>query len=270
MVTYRFLLALTAALLLYLPSLAASATELRVASYNIHTSKDNTGKFHPEQTLQLIQSLEADIIGLQEVSTALRDNWQQSSLDFYAEQLQWYAIFGASVEHENHLYGNALLSRYPIVSYRNHVLYDPADWLSAIFPGLHRRTALEAEIHVNGKPVHVFVTHLGLLPWERKKEIRNLLEIIHSKEREGTLIVMGDFNEWIEGSNILPMLAKAFPDIPKAPKTLPVFFPIAALDRIYVKPARQLENVEVFNTELSRQSSDHLPLVAVIKTGPPE
>lgn len=263
--TYRLLLTLITVPVLCLPSMPVNASELRIASYNIHTSKDNTGTFNPAQTLKVIQSLESDIIGLQEVSTELRENWQQSTLDFYAEQLQWHKAFGASVDHAHHQYGNALLSRYPIVSYRNHILYDPAPWLSAILPGLHRRTVLEAEIHVAGYPVHIFVSHLGLLPWERKKEVQKLLEIVNSIEREGLLIVMGDFNEWIEGTNILPMLEEAFPDMPKAQKTLPVFYPIAALDRIYVQPAHHLKSIKVHNNKLSRKTSDHLPLVADIK-----
>jgi hypothetical protein len=44
--------------------------------------------------------------------------------------------------------------------------------------------------------------------------------------------------------------------------TFPSFYPLFALDRLWVKPRRLLKRIEVHATARARMASDHLPLKA--------
>jgi endonuclease/exonuclease/phosphatase family metal-dependent hydrolase len=47
-----------------------------------------------------------------------------------------------------------------------------------------------------------------------------------------------------------------------APATFPAQRPWFALDRLWVKPLQVVNTLQVHNSSMARQASDHLPLVA--------
>lgn len=107
-------------------------------------------------------------------------------------------------------------------------------------------------------------THLGLRPVERRQQVRHLLDIVTRGSGDGISILVGDLNEWFLWGRPLRWLQNYFRPIP-APATYPAFWPLFALDRIWVHPMERLETVRTFNTPLARVASDHLPLVAVLR-----
>src|SRR5690606_12171324 len=76
----------------------------------------------------------------------------------------------ASASDRTSEYGNALLSRYPIVRAERHPLPGAA-WREP-------RSALLAEVDVEGTRVTVLATHLGLDAGERLLQVRTLLELV--------------------------------------------------------------------------------------------
>jgi endonuclease/exonuclease/phosphatase family metal-dependent hydrolase len=48
------------------------------------------------------------------------------------------------------------------------------------------------------------------------------------------------------------------------PRTFPSYFPVFALDRIWVTPKASLLKVKVVNHGLAKLASDHLPVLATV------
>jgi len=77
------------------------------------------------------------------------------------------------------------------------------------------------------------------------------------------VVLLGDLNEWFLWGRPLRWLRRHFGRTP-APATYPARWPLFALDRIWVEPARLLERIEVLSAAPARAASDHLPLRAML------
>jgi endonuclease/exonuclease/phosphatase family metal-dependent hydrolase len=111
--------------------------------------------------------------------------------------------------------------------------------------------------------VRVIVTHLGLLPIERRFQVKKLLAAL-AEERSRIVILMSDFNEWLPTGRSLRWIHSRLGKTALV-RTFPSAFPIFALDRIWVSPPAALANVSCLRTPLTRVASDHLPLRGVIE-----
>ena len=74
---------------------------------------------------------------------------------------------------------------------------------------------------------------------------------------------MGDFNEWLPGNRNLRRVHRQFGQTP-APRTYPSWWPVLALDRIWVAPRAALRALWVHSEPAARVASDHLPVVGEI------
>ena len=103
-------------------------------------------------------------------------------------------------------------------------------------------------------------THLGLLPGERRYQIRKLLPLVDASPAD-VKIMLGDLNEWFLWGRLLRWLRRDFGRLP-APRTFPANRPWFALDRLWVKPTGAVQTLRAHRSEMARLASDHLPLVA--------
>lgn len=236
------------------PSPQVHALSLSLASYNIHRCFGTDGRYAPERTAEVIEALDADIIGLQEVDMRLLVDGR-AQLDFLAETLEMHPVPGPNVKGRRGKFGNAMLSRWPIRGVRRIDLtvrhYEP-------------RGAIMTELEVRGHALRVVVTHLGLNAAERRLQVRTLLAAFEEECREDVpIIVMGDFNEWKPVRGCLRTIDRRFGDS-LMPRTFPSRLPLLPLDRIWVWPSDGLKRLAVYATPLSRITSDHLPLRAEV------
>ena len=163
-----------------------------------------------------------------------------------------HAVEGPTHCNPRRRFGNAVLSRYPIIATRS---------IDLAFGRCEPRGALDADIDCHGHPLRVIATHLGLRPGERRAQIRTLLQTFGTNRMP--TILMGDINEWLTWGRPLRMLERRFEAVP-APATFPARRPVFALDRIWISPRHRLVQVIVHDTPLARLASDHLPLLAHI------
>jgi endonuclease/exonuclease/phosphatase family metal-dependent hydrolase len=227
---------------------------LTAVSYNIHQCVGTDGKCDPQRIATVIQDTRADIIGLQEVdfNTGVKKSHQ---LDYLAEATGMRAVAGPTVRRADIEFGNALLTCREIITVRFHDL---------TVVRRQPRGVIDAEIVCEGKIVRVLVTHLGLALNERRRQAQSLIRILRQEKADYALtLVIGDINEWRPRGFALYSLNNHLGKAPSA-RTFPSFFPVFALDRIWVKPKAALLQLKIANNGLARTASDHLPVLATI------
>lgn len=235
------------------PRSAVTAPPIRIASYNIHACIGRDGRFLPERIVEVLDSLKADYIALQEVEDRIHK--RHTVTEFLAGELGMHAYRGATLRRGEAHYGNLLLSRDEASSYRLHDIS-----LRSREP----RGVIEADFVRGTRTLRLFVTHLGLSAAERRLQMRRLLGELRRDGAE-IRVLAGDINEWRPGAAVRRLLGRVVGRQPRPP-TFPAAAPIFSLDRICVMPADIVASVRAVKTPIARQASDHLPLVAEIRT----
>lgn len=239
-----------------LPRLGTAATRCVVASYNIHRCIGLDGRNDPERIARVIEELNPDVIGLQEVESRFGGGLDIHQLNYLADETGMHAVAGTTVLRPDSHYGNALLTRHRICEVRT---------LDVSVGRREPRGILDVDLDVHGERLRVLVTHLGLGSRERRRQTRMLLKAV-AAHRDEPIVVMSDFNEWFPWRRPLRWMHARLGRQP-APNTFPSVLPIMALDRIWIAPACNLLNIHVHKSKLARVASDHLPLCATIALG---
>jgi len=229
--------------------LRARGGRMRLATYNIHTGIGTDGRFDPDRVARVLQELDADVVALQEVEQhAVGDT---DLLEFLAARTGHTALAGPTLLRESRDYGNAILTRLPIVTVQR---------VDLSLPQREPRGALEVMLDWHGRRLQVVATHLGLRPGERRRQVVRLLELFESGSADVS-VLLGDLNEWLLWGRPLRWLRRRFTATP-GPRTYPTRFPLFALDRIWVCPRDALVNIGIHNSPTARAASDHFPLKA--------
>ena len=87
---------------------------MRLATYNIHACIGADGRFDPGRIVRVLRQMKADVVALQEV-----ENYpvgETGLLDYLAAETGMAAFAGPTLLRETRHYGNALLTRLPILS----------------------------------------------------------------------------------------------------------------------------------------------------------
>ncbi|NBD10726.1 MULTISPECIES: endonuclease/exonuclease/phosphatase family protein [Corallococcus] len=244
--------------------------ELTLVSYNIHSGIGVDGVFDLARVGAVLREVNADIIALQEVGDFRGKTSREDQPEHLAELLGLHMAFGPNVVRNGRRYGNAILSRLPVLKSKN---YD----LSV--PRREPRGALRCDLDLGGgKQLHVFCLHLGLSVSERRRQESLLLsaDLLRDAARKDPMVVCGDFNSWGNGpvsSLVREAIHDAAFELGAAARTYPTRLPLFRLDRIYVDSGVRPVSVTPHRSPLSRVASDHLPLVmrfeAPISVQPP-
>jgi endonuclease/exonuclease/phosphatase family metal-dependent hydrolase len=240
----------------------ARSPRISVATYNIHQCIGTDGRCDPERVAKVLQELGADILALQEVDATAAGIHESGQVDYLAAATGMQAVAGLMIRRHIADFGNVLLSAHPIKEVRH---------IDLSIPGREPRGAIDADLEIDGAPVRVIVTHLGLGARERRKQVKKLLQAIahpDGTENMRLTILLGDINEWAPLTRPLRWI-NARMGRPPAARTFPASFPVFALDRIWVRPAQALSDMRVHITPVTRVASDHLPIAANIDLGLP-
>ena len=134
-----------------------------VASYNIQRGRGLDFVRRIERAVEVLRSVDADVIGLQEVVVE-PEGPRGDQLRIIADALGMKSHFASARPHGLGDYGVAILSRTEIASVRTHDIS---------VPRMERRVVLEAET----EGVRVFVCHFGLGLRERRAQAEKLRTI---------------------------------------------------------------------------------------------
>jgi endonuclease/exonuclease/phosphatase family metal-dependent hydrolase len=238
---------------------------LKILTYNIHRAIGVDRRFRPERIVRILQHYGADVVLLQEVDEGAPRSRELNLAQELAKGAGYpHFALGHNVSLRKGRYGNATLSRFPILRERNIDLSVAQSWI--------RRGCQHTSVQVNERmQLEVFNLHLGLSARERLQQIE-LLSRSHefSGVPEGTpMLVGGDFNDW--RSLLWPTFTNGFgfrcatdskTGRRGAIATYPSFSPQGGLDRIYYRGPLRLLTVRRCRLQVSRVASDHLPVIA--------
>ncbi len=249
------------------PSPRDPLRSIRVATYNIHGAVGAgwPRAARPDRIAAVLREIDADVVGLQEVST--QPGRMDGQLFRIAEAAGYRAVPGGAMRDHRGDYGNALLLREAPSRVINHPLRD----------GCHGRIgkpeprgALEARVTLGGRTIRVFATHLGLSGSERIEQADRLLDALEldNSERDDVdaIVVLGDLNDPTGRGRAVRRLERALGAQP-APRSFPARIPLIRLDRILAHPAHRIADIAVHDSPLARRASDHLPVVATLRLG---
>lgn len=231
----------------------AAAAPLRLVTWNIHGAVGTDRVRAPERIARVLQEIDADVAALQEVPLGGATSAASSPvLAALSEATGAQAVAGPTLDTPSRRFGNAVLTHWPITETRT---------LDLSFGRREPRGALDVDILVDGEPLRVVATHLGLGLRERSAQIAQLLAAF---DRPGLPVILaGDINEWLLWRRAFRMLTEHFRAAP-APATFHTRWPLLALDRIWMHPVARLVSVRAYRDGEARVASDHLPLVAEI------
>jgi endonuclease/exonuclease/phosphatase family metal-dependent hydrolase len=238
-----------------------SHVDVRIATYNIHRCRGMDRRTMPARIIEVLREIDGDVVALQEVIGAGPTGSGQAEEIGAALGMGWVM---SSVRHlRNHLFGNVVLSRFPIV---HHSQYD-LSWRTCEARGCQRADLDLGE----GRMLHVYNVHLGTAVLERRYQAPRLASFVHDHRVTGPKIILGDFNEWMRGL-ATKTLSSLFDSVDihahlRRRRTYPGIFPLVHLDHIYYEGQVEVRGVELFRTRRALMASDHLPLVATVRLG---
>ena len=245
-----------------LPSGSADVP-LRVMTYNIRSGNGNL-----DSTAAAIRAQSPDVVALQEVDvhwadrSAFADQVTElaTKLGMQARFAPIYALPAATSGAPPRQFGVALLSRFPIVRFRNDTIARLSTQVEnptpSPAPGL-----LDAVLDVRGHPVRVFNTHLDYRkePAVRTQQVREMLGFIG--DLAVPTLVFGDMNASPDASELQPLLQRlhdAWSGSSEPGFTYPADTPHERIDYVLVSPQFTVRSIRVPDT----QASDHRPVVA--------
>jgi endonuclease/exonuclease/phosphatase family metal-dependent hydrolase len=223
-----------------------------VVTYNVHKCRGLDRRTTATRIADVLREIDPDIAALQEV--------MDHQAEAIARELALGFVMGENRKHLGHVYGNAVLSRFPIRASRN---YD----LSV--PGRESRGCLRTDVVLRDSAVlHVFNVHLGTSFRERRVQGRRLVaaDLLSDLGVGRPRLLLGDFNEWTCGlATRLLRSEMQSADIRthlRRSRTYPGLLPFLHLDHIYYDPELKLDRLTLWRTRKAIVASDHLPLAA--------
>jgi endonuclease/exonuclease/phosphatase family metal-dependent hydrolase len=226
------------------PGAPGDTTTIKVVSFNVEFST------HIDSAIVLLSNDSA----LSSASVILLQEMNEQATRRVAEALGlWYVYYPAIYHFRTHqLFGNAVLSRWPIVDDRKIVLPHVSRFVRT------QRTATAATIRVGSRQVRVYSTHLGTMgdisAGARRDQLRTILK---DAARYPRVIIGGDMNDANVG-RVARDLGYAWPTEHGPPTSR-----LGRLDHIFLKGFASPDSPGSGAVLAVGHISDHLPVWAV-------
>ncbi|MCX7918072.1 MAG: endonuclease/exonuclease/phosphatase family protein [bacterium] len=245
-----------------------SSFTVRALSYNIHHCEGTDSVYNVNRVADVIADENPDIVGLNEIWNLYYSPFD-NQVELIRARLQsrlggtWYSAFGANVDYGFSIrIGNAILSRYPIISYSNYTIKPTL--------GSEQRGCLWAAVNVNGTIVNVFVTH-----WAHDDESERQLSadscLVWMSQVPEPKILLGDLNARSNSDPFRRMQTQYVDTIGVSGfgfiNTVSNPNPTVRIDHIVVPQYTTVKEAHVVSYGDATVASDHRPVTALIIGG---
>jgi endonuclease/exonuclease/phosphatase family metal-dependent hydrolase len=231
---------------------------MRLLSYNIHKGIGGRDRrYRIERIIDVIEGENPDIVCLQEVDRNVRRSRYDNQPEVLAEALGAAAhLYQLNVHLRQGGYGNLILSKWP---------FRAKHQISLRLGERKPRGAQLAVVETPEGELHVVHWHLGLAEMERQWQALHVMRHHLFRESAGLpTLIAGDFNDWRNNLGQGPLGEHGFRQVTAPPsrfRSFPAYLPVASLDKVFIRGAVTIRRVHLVHSRLSRQASDHLPLV---------
>jgi endonuclease/exonuclease/phosphatase family metal-dependent hydrolase len=236
-----------------------TSLRFRVMTYNIHHGEGLDRRVDLERIARVIQQEGADIVALQEVDRGTSRVGRRDMPAELAKLTGMTCVFSNNFSFGGGEYGNAVLTRYPVRSWKNvhYPMLRPSE----------PRGLLRLELDIHGVELVFFDTHLDYNSrnddserWASVAEIETAIRPHLGKP----LLLCGDFND-TPTSRVYERLSNTFEDTWALAGqgdgfTDPAGVPGNRIDYLWFLKGQHLKPIKIWVPESS--ASDHRPVVA--------
>ena len=231
---------------------------LRVMSYNLHHGEGLDGRVDLERIADVIRQERPDLVALQEVDKSVERTRRRDFPTELAALTGMSCVFSNNYHYQGGEYGNAILSRLPVVGWTNR-------HYRMLRPG-EQRGLLEVRAKVGRRLIRFFATHLDFRgdDSERMLNVGEIRAVVES-EPDLPAIVAGDFND-LPGRRVHGLMKEFMDDAWEAGGegdgfTIPAAKPQKRIDYVFVTHGITADRMWVPATE----ASDHRPVAVDLR-----
>lgn len=224
---------------------------LTFLTYNIRHCRGLDNRVSLAAVARTIAQTGADTTGLQEVDCFNPRSCFMDQARWLGRELGLFYVFGpARSWFKLARFGNAVLSRHPVLGQKNYQL--PG--------GGEKRSLLRTELLAGGLRYAFYTTHLGLDARDRLRQVEQIIAITGADELP--LVLAGDFNASPGAPELRGLFHYLSPADPAGEfPTFPAGEPRYKIDYIFYSPHWKLEGLRVYRS----RASDHLPLAVHLR-----
>jgi endonuclease/exonuclease/phosphatase family metal-dependent hydrolase len=228
--------------------------QFRVMTMNIHHGEGLDRKIDLARIAKIIDDARADIVALQEVDRDVERSGKRDIIVELSDLTGMAYAFGKTIEYQGGEYGNAILTRCPIIQEKNVLFHRQGK--------AEQRGLMQLIVDVDGTEIVIFNTHLD--DREEADRLNAVKEICTAVSDYGTrpLILMGDFNDSPDG-NTVSIIKETMHDLWQSVGegdgfSYPADKPAERIDYIFssIKTGPKPVHAQV----ISADASDHLPV----------
>jgi len=249
----KFLIALCVGTALSLPTLAEEdGGSLKVMSWNIRHGRGLDGTVDLERIASVVAAQKPDFVLLQEVDDGCARSGTVDQASEIGRITGLYHAFGKAMDHDGGGYGQAILSRYPLLDLKVHSL-----------PGNGEpRIAFSATVDSPLGKLTLATAHL--VPESGRTQLaQSQVAAAALLESPHPVILAGDLNAKPDSQTVKVFTQAPWTLVPKdgAGFTYPASEPHTEIDYIILRGLRSVQPSEVVAESVA---SDHRPVIATV------
>ncbi len=237
--------------------------DLTVVTYNIHHGEGVDDLYSAIRIARTLEQYKPDLVALQAVDMGTNRTEGDLQINIIANHLGMFYVFGKTIDYLGGEYGNAILSKYPIISTQN----------IDISPGItsERRGLLRATIDIGFRTLKFYSTQFGIMDEEQKYHSKRLGSVFKRLMNNEPIIFCGDLNAEPYSVQLTPLMNQLM-DIGTRFRNVTNTYPTPLMSRRidYILINNQVEPFyySVPVDTLSTVASNHLPVVAKVRITP--
>lgn len=239
-------------MVIFLAIILISCDRITVMSYNIHAMRGMDKVLDAKRIASVIKKQSPDLVALQEVDMFTERSGKMDAIAILEDETGMHGLFMKTFDYQGGEFGNAILSKYPIIEQRS----IPLPSRDAYEP---RIMMMVSVVVGQNDTVHFYATHLDHHrdDSDRAVQMKKIIDTIRNDKYK--VILAGDLN-CEPGSEPLKMLDKILKRCPSEEMTYPADDPYWIIDHIYYSEERGLKDLGL-KVIPETVASDHRPIM---------